>query len=380
MAVRKLRDTWWVDFRFSTIRYRKRSPDNSRQGALVYESTLRQTLARGDAIDRVADEAKKTETFEQFARKWFDSYVIPNNKFSEQRTKKYVLNAALIPFFGKLLVGEIGAYHIERYKAHELKNGITNKTLKNRLTVLNKCLCTAYEWLELGTNPPKIKWPKVSPARTDYLSPDECELLLSRAEGVLHEMLLTTLRTGMRQGELKGLQWSSIDWQNRIVAVRHSRCDYRKILGSTKSNRERYIPLDIDVYQMLHERKKDTGYVFLDADKAVFDNKRLNRRLAKLCKKAGLRKITWHVLRHTFASQLAMRGVPMPTVQALLGHAHITTTMRYTHVAPSSLRTAIDMLNPKTMLHAELGQPAVNQWLQVQKSEAAQQSMVPKNL
>jgi integrase len=193
-------------------------------------------------------------------------------------------------------------------------------------------------------------------------------------------MLLTTLRTGMRQGELKGLQWSSIDWQNRIVAVRHSRCDYRKILGSTKSNRERYIPLDIDVYQMLHERKKDTGYVFLDADKAVFDNKRLNRRLAKLCKKAGLRKITWHVLRHTFASQLAMRGVPMPTVQALLGHAHITTTMRYTHVAPSSLRTAIDMLNPKTMLHAELGQPAVNQWLQVQKSEAAQQSMVPKNL
>jgi integrase len=345
---------------------------------LAYETTLRHKLAHGEPI--ALKETSKDELFEHFAWKWFESYVIPNNKYSEQRTKKYVLSAALIPYFGKMPVGEIGAYHIDRYKAHELKNGVTNKTLKNRLSVLNKCLCTAYEWLALSGAPPKIKWPKIPPARTDYLSPNECELILAHAEGVLCEMLLTTLRTGMRQGELKGLQWSSIDWENRIVAVRHSRCDYQKMLGSTKSNRERHIPLDIDVYEMLHKRKRDTGYVFVDTDKAVFDNKRLNRRLAKLCKKAGLRKITWHVLRHTFASQLAMRGVPMPTVQALLGHAHITTTMRYTHVAPSSLRTAIDMLNPKTMLHAELGQPAVNQWLEMQKSEAAQKSMVTKNL
>src|SRR5712691_1701982 len=260
MAVRTEKNSWWVDFRFNSIRYRKRSPENSRAGALAYEATLRHKLAFGEPI--AAKETHKEELFEHFARKWFDSYVIPNNKYSEQRTKKYVLNAALIPFFGKIPIGQINAYHIDRYKARELKNGVTNKTLKNRLTVLNKCLCTAYEWLELRGSPPKIKWPKIAPARTDYLSPDECELLLSRAEGVMYEMLLTTLRTGMRQGELKGLQWSSVDWQNRIVAVRHSRCDYQKVLGSTKSNRERHIPLDIDVYDMLHRRKKDTGYVF----------------------------------------------------------------------------------------------------------------------
>ena len=56
----------------------------------------------------------------------------------------------------------------------------------------------------------------------DYLSPDECELLLAHADGVIREMLLTALRTGMRQGELKGLQWSSIDWQNRSITVRDS--------------------------------------------------------------------------------------------------------------------------------------------------------------
>jgi integrase len=68
-----------------------------------------------------------------------------------------------------------------------------------------------------------------------------------------------TAMAHMRQGELKGLQWSSIDWQNQSLAVRHSRCDYRKALGSPKSNRERYIPLDIDVYEMLHKRKKSTA-------------------------------------------------------------------------------------------------------------------------
>jgi len=380
MAVRKIKNTWWVDFMFNYMRHRKRSPENSRTGALAYEATLRQKIARGEPIDKVAHETQQEQTFEQFARKWFEDYVVPNNKYSEQRTKKYLLNAFLVPFFGKMQIAQITAHDIERYKAHENRHGVTSKTLKNRLTVLSKCLTTAYEWLELGTNPPKIKWPKCAPSRTDYLSPEECELLLSHADGVAYEMIFTALRTGMRQGELKGLQWSSIDWQNQSLAVRHSRCDYRKALGSPKSNRERHIPLDVDVYEMLHNRKKNTGYVFIDTDKEPFDDKRLNRRLSAICKKAGLRKVTWHILRHTFASHLAMKGVPLTTVQMLLGHSNITTTMRYAHVAPSTLRTAIEMLNPKSFANANFGQPVVNQWHEMQQQEAAQKSTVTKSL
>src|SRR5262249_55167270 len=133
-----------------------------------------------------------------------------------------------------------------------------------------------------------------------------------------------------------------------------------------KNNRERHIPLDIDVYEMLHNRKQTTGYVFLDGTKP-FNSPRLNNRLAKVCKRAGLRRITWHVLRHTFASHLAMKSVPLNAVQALLGHSSITTTMRYTHVAPSTLRSAIEMLNPKTAVHGDFGQPGVNQWKVAEK-------------
>ena len=364
-----IKKSWWVDFRFDHTRYRKRSPENSRAGAIAYEAVLRHRLARGEAIEAAE---RSQVTFEQFAHKWFKEYVVTNNKYSEQRTKKYILNSSLIPFFGTMLVGQITAYHIEQYKMRRLTDGVTNKTIKNDLTVLSKCLSTAYEWLALPGTPPRIVWPKCASHRTDYLSPEECGLLLSHAEGVVYELILTALRTGMRQGELRGLQWSAIDWQSRMLTVRHARCDYQKILISPKSNRERHIPLDAELYQLLERRKKTTGYVFTDTDGRPFDYKRLDRRLAKVCNAAGTRHISWHILRHTFASQLAMKGVPLPVVQVLLGHASITTTMRYAHVAPSALRPAIDMLNPNRMADAEVGHSVGNPRLDTQRGDAAQ--------
>jgi integrase len=361
---------------FHSTRYRVRSPENSRLGAQAYEATLRQKLARGEPIGRMPPQ--KPLLFAEFAGKWFDEYVVPNNKHSEQRSKRYVLNSTLIPFFGKIPIGDITTYHTERFKAAWVKKGVSNKTIKNYLTILNKCLGTAYEWLELDGAPPKINWPKCNPTRTDFLSPDECELLLSQSQGLVYEMILMALRTGMRQGELKGLQWSSIDWENRSVTVRHSRDDRMKMLVPPKSNRERHIPLDIDVYEVLYRRKRETGYVFLDEGGEPFDYHRMERRLTKACKEAGLRKIGWHTLRHTFASHLAAKGVPITAVQQLLGHSNITTTMRYSHLAPSTLRAAIDMLNPKLALNADFGQPVVNQWREQQQKEIALKELPAK--
>jgi integrase len=377
MAVRKIKGSWWIDFRANHQRIRKRSPDNTKAGAETYEAILRQKAARGEPIDD-QQRQPKDQTFAQFAPKWCEDYVKPNNKYSEQLAKKYVLSSSLIPFFGSMLIGQIRAHDIERYKAHQVRQGFTNKTIMNRLTVLNKCLGTAYEWLELDGAPPKIKWPRWQSPEIDYLSPDECEVLLAHAEGVIQEMVLMGLRTGMRQAEMRGLQWSSIDWITRSVAVRHARDDYRKLLVSPKNNRTRHIPLDVDVYAMLYERRRDVGYVFLPVDGRPFTNDRLSAAMRRLCRKADLRKIGWHTLRHTFASHLAMRGVPLPAIKELMGHASITTTMRYAHVAPSTLRAAIEMLNPKTMINADFGQPVVNQWQQMQKYEIDQKPHSPK--
>ncbi len=129
--------------------------------------------------------------------------------------------------------------------------------------------------------------------------------------------------------------------------------------------------MDIDVYEMLLARKAPSGYVFLDDRRRPFDGQCLKRKLATVRRRAGLRKIGWHTLRHTFASHLAARGAPMTAVQMLMGHSSITTTMRYAHLAPSTLRAAIDMLNPKTAPVADCGQPGVNAWLETQRKQMA---------
>jgi integrase len=368
MGVRKIKNSWWADFQFNHIRYRKRSPENSRSGAAAYEILLRQKLARGQSLER--NSLEQEPTFEQFAWKWFEEYVISNNKYSEQRAKKYVLRSSLVPFFGRLSVGEITGHHVEQYKARQLETDVARKTINNRLTIFRKCICTAYEWLALPGAPPKVTWLKCQPTLADYLSPEECAVLLSSTRGLGYDMILTALRTGMRQGELRGLQWNSIDWHNRSIAVQHSRCDYTGELGSTKSNRIRHIPIDVDLCEVLFAKKKSTGYVFLNEKNKPFDAQSLKRRLARVRHRAGLRKIGWHTLRHTFASHLVMRGAPISAVQILMGHSSVTTTMRYAHLAPSTLRSVIDMLNPKMLAGVDFGQPGVNPWLRLQQRHA----------
>lgn len=357
MTVRKIKNSWWIDLRVDFVRYRKRSPENSRAGAQAFEATLRQRLARGVCIDRRLGQ-QRDPPFRDFAWTWFNDYVMANNKFSEQRAKRSILNKHLIPFFGRFPVGSITTHHVDQFKARLVRAGATNKTIRNRLTILRKCLTCAHEWLELERPMPKVHLPKAPSLRTDYLSSDECEALLAASDGITYEMILTTLRTGMRQGEIKGLQWPSVDWQNRSVAVQHSRCDIRKILDTPKNGRTRHIPLDTDVLVLLHKRRQTRGYVFLNHGKP-FNGQAINKRLAETCEKAGIRRVTWHILRHTFATNVAMRGVPLQIVQHLLGHSTVTTTERYAHVAPSMLRVAIDLMNPR---HQHYGQPAGNQW------------------
>jgi len=357
MTARKLHGSWWVDFRVDYIRYRKKSPENSKPGATAYEATLRHRLSLGQPIDSAERVAAKTQTFAVFAHAWVAEYVETNNKLSEQRGKNQILRASLIPFFGKMPIGQISTRDVERYKAQTARSGISNKTINNRLSVLRNCVSTAYKWLDLDGKPPEVKWLKCAPSKFDYLSREECGLLVANADGVVRELVLTAILTGMRQGELKGLQWSSIDWETRTITVRHSKNDWSPVLDAPKSNRLRHIPMSNQLYEMLAARRQATGYVFLDDDGQPFDKKRLIRRLNRVCARAGIRHFGWHTFRHTFASQLTMAGAPLAAVQSLLGHSTITTTMRYAHLSPSTLRSAVALLE---IANDNLGQPVGN--------------------
>jgi len=342
MTVRKRGNVYWVDFAFNGKRYRKPSPDRTRKGALVYESILRQRLACGDSLEK--PKAIKKITFEDLARKWFEVYVKNNCKPSEIRNREYVLNATLIPYFGPKHINEINSYDIEQFKNLILtKKKVSPKTINNYLCLLSRCLKTAVDW-QMLENIPKLKLLKIAPQKYDYLTESESEKLLQNAQGDLYDMMLLAVRTGLRFGELIALKWEDIDLEKAILTVnRNISID---IEGSPKNNKSRTVPLASSVVKMLEDRKRDVEYIFHDNKGHPLTYNKCRYRLGKLCKKAAMRRIGWHTLRHSFASHLAARRNSVIAIKELLGHSDVKTTMRYAHVNLPVLQSAIETLEP----------------------------------
>src|SRR5258705_5339429 len=111
---------------------------------------------------------------------------------------------------------------------------------------------------------------------------------------------------------------------------------------------------------MLLRRKQVAGPVFLDEKGRRFNAKKLNAEIRKACKRARIREITCHTLRHTFASHLVMAGASLKAIQELLGHSNIQMTMRYAHLTPSSLRQTVKLLEPDERMFGDFGQPVGN--------------------
>ncbi|MCX6792924.1 MAG: site-specific integrase [Candidatus Falkowbacteria bacterium] len=348
MSIYKSKNKYWVSIYLHNKRYRRVSPDNTSNGARAYEAVLRQKLARGEPIVAKLDKIEVIPNFKDFSEKWFNVYVKTNNKYSEVLNKQSVLRAHLNPFFGDKRLDKISNLDIESYKAKKLQSSQANKSVNNHLIILNKCFRTAQEWGVID-NIPKIKLLKVQPQKFDFLSAEECQLLLDNCDGVLREMVLVGLKTGLRFGELIALEWSDIDFKSNLMTVQKSIARGR--LGSPKSNKIRYVPLLDDVSKVLNARSKKRGLVFSKDGKKHLGPVLCLRWLHLACKTAGLRKIGWHTLRHTFASHLAQNGVSIVLIKELLGHADIKTTMRYSHLTSLAIRGAVETLNQKFSHH-----------------------------
>ena len=341
MTVRKREKVYWVDFSFNKFRYRKRSPENSATGAKAYELLLRQRLARGEPLDK--KEIKVNKKFSDVVNQWFEVYVKNNNKPSEINNKNYLLKASIIPYFKDKDINEITKYEVDRYKDFLLnKMKLSPKSVNNRLSVLSKCLKSVEEW-EIIENAPRIKLLKIPPQKFDFLNKTESELLLNNANGIWHDFILLALQTGLRFGEMIALRWKDIDFNKKILTV--NRNIVRGIEGSPKSNKSRIVPLTNTLFIMLNERNSKNEFIFYDSNKKSLNYGNCKRNLHKICSKAGLRKIGWHVLRHTFASNLASQNNSIVAIKELLGHSDIKTTMRYSHVNLPVLQKVMESID-----------------------------------
>ena len=345
------------DHRDDRWRYRKRVqlPDGKTTriaGTPAIDTRAAAEAAERAHIERLLESFHKSEsakpkevpTLKEFHKEFMTTYVQANNKPSERLSKEYMFKHHLLPAFGRRRLDAIGTRDIERFKAEKLQAELAPKTVNNMLSCLGKTLRYAAE-SEIIDKIPRIRFVKVFEKPVDFLDFAEYVRLTEATDGLAETRAAVLLGgdAGLRQGEIRALQWGDLDLEAGRIFVQ--RTDYRGYIGSPKGGRVRRLPMTERLRKALKASRHLKGpWVFCDLDGKMLSRTEIDTVLFRAVRKVGLRKIGWHTLRHTFCSHLAMRGVPARTIQELAGHASITTTMRYMHLTQSAVDDAIRIL------------------------------------
>jgi len=282
-----------------------------------------------------------------------------------------------------LKISLIKSIQIQRYYNKLYQEGKSSKTIKT----LNKFLKTFFNYAVdegyLVKNPctgKKIVIPgtpeEKAEAKIETFTDEEIKKITEALEGHrLKVLFLLAFGTGLRQGELLGLKWPDIDFEKKELKVQRTikqvtiidqngNREYKTIeqIPKTKSS-IRTVPIPSSLIPVLKEYRNkqkeeklkagpaylndiEKGYVFTTELGSIIDARNLLRIYKKILDKAGVKYRKFHAIRHTYATKLFERGVPLKIVSELLGHSNISTTANiYTHVIPKEKTNAVETLN-----------------------------------
>lgn len=249
-------------------------------------------------------------------------------------------------FSGRELRG-IKAADVRGYVEHRRVALVCNTTINRELCVLSAAINYArreWEWeIPNAVSGRKLKEPE---GRMRWITQAEAERLIHAAQlepqaAHLPDFVCIALHTGMRKGELLGLEWRRVDLQAVLVHLEP---------GNTKTGKRRSVPLNKVAREAILNRMRFRAQ-HAPASPSVFahrDGQRIQdvkKAFANACQRAGITDFRIHDLRHTCAAWLVSAGVSLAEVRDLLGHTTIKMTERYAHLAPENVRVAVSVLD-----------------------------------
>jgi integrase len=215
-----------------------------------------------------------------------------------------------------------------------LNPAIKEATINRDLSVLRHILYWAVDEQLLAHNPlARLKMARERRTRRQVLSVAEEQMLLAHARNHLRTMIIAALDTGMRRGEITSQRWEDIDFSRQLVSVTRSK---------TPEGESREIPLTERFHKLLLENRKDRGLIVDYKGQPI---RTVKRTWATALRKAKLRPVRFHDLRHTFNTRLMEAGVLQEIRMALMGHsAGSKVHAIYTHIELPAKRIAIRKL------------------------------------
>jgi integrase len=330
----------------------------------VYENftdakrALRARQVEADEV-RAGTRAKRPEarTFAELCDHWLETRGATKRSAKDDKS----ICKRLREFLGDdRLLGEIGVEDADAYLDEH--DDLSPKTLANHLTLLITMMNYAASFREPWIlKVPRFKKPKIAALGRNYSylrTREEIDRFLRAAkeEGdAIHMLYAAAITTGLRAGELAGLEWQDVNFDTRLIMVQ------RSFAGPTKSGHARPVPILDGLLSTLREwRMRHPGrLVFTNRDGRMLDKsaRAFQEVLHRVLDRAAFpsetkpngrvrRYVTFHGLRHTFASHWMMNGGDVFKLQQILGHQSMTMTLRYAHLAPHAFADDYGRLGP----------------------------------
>lgn len=321
MAIFKKRGKWWIGYRVDGKR--RREPVGSYALAKdVLAKRLAEIAERRHFPGRVANARR----FDQLLEKFWQLHG------KQLRSKSW---ACMLPklreVFGSRRLSELRGGEVQSFY-NRIASETSNANANRYLTLIRSIFNKARKWGDFaGENPcAAVEKGREAHHRLRYLSRDEIESLLRNAHPRLYPVLACALLTGMRRGEILGLNWENVSLERDTIYILRS-----------KSGRARELPIPAklrEAFMALGPRPR--GPVF---DLPIIMLRRYFDRAIKAARlpATGPERVTFHTTRHTFASWFIMRGGSIYSLQQLLGHGSITMTMRYAHLSRGHLASEV---------------------------------------
>lgn len=367
-----------------------RKYDGSRNRIVeTINGTLKQAISRrDDLLYEIRHNKLKPDgdmNFLEFTKLWLENYAEPNVKPTTLYGYRCNLNAYILPRFKDYKLNEIKVYDLEKFY-NELKNtptkaskGTEKEKLLSSTTILKQhrqlslMFNTAIKWEFLDSNPCSkvLKPPVKAIPEMAYYSENEIKYLLKLLDSEdidLRVAVYMLVLGGFRRGELLGLYWEDVDFDNQTVKVCKNLLNIRgkgvteTTVKTVKSNRTVTLPDKcfelLKEYKAVQEERKrllyskwhDSPYVFKSIFGGCMNPEWLSRNWKIFLKKHNFRTIRLHDLRHTCATYLLSIGTPIATVSRKLGHSDIYTTLNtYTHSLEADDKKAVEELSNRLL-------------------------------
>lgn len=313
-----------------------RSEGYSAQYAADARAKAVQTIRDGAPLKRVAS-MTFAEAWDIFDTRWLATEI----KQPEDERGRY--RRYLSVTFGTRRLDAITLLELEELKAALLARPLSAASVRLILGDIRRVYRKMAEWgLYNGPDPTaRLTMPKADNARTRYLTPQEAQRLLTELasrSATWHDITLTSLHTGMRLSEVLGIEVQDIDFAGGTIRIRD---------GKTGS---RYAHMTEPVSQILQARcsSRPDSRIFTGKDGRHLIDSDTSNTFLRAVNACGLNpkgtdhrnRVSFHTLRHTYCSWLAMRGVPLYVIGELVGHTTTQMTKRYAHLCPSTAKSA----------------------------------------